>query len=336
MLAGLDEDIFNYIVDMLEGDEERDEMQEPSQTSSYRVNMLAQRMTLDKCSELFVAMGSSWKANARVDESEAAVKLLDAPTSLAESDEKLFRAKDDSGLGGKLVDLSEALDNRKKRKAEQEAERKATNEHYNRIVAQRAAEEERLQSALTTAVTLRRERGAYTGSVEAKPFSLANPGGGRDLLENASFTLVRGRIYGLIEHNRKGKSAAPGDCITPRWRHPGKLTVHYLPGVTCSDTDLNLDLDLSPQATDSPLCDAMLSGNGTEPSPDHPLSPWLMQTRTGPQVQLASRACSGRRRGSSCTPTSSGSCCSPSRRSSPRWTSRAPRRLNVKRCRALS
>ena len=262
VLAGLDEDIFNYIVDMLEGDEERDEMQEAISDFLLSCEYVGtEDEAAGKCSELFVAMGSSWKANARVDESEAAVKLLDAPTSLAESDEKLFRAKDDSGLGGKLVDISEALDNRKKRKAEQEAERKATKEHYNRIVAQRAAEEERLQSALTTAVTLRRERGAYTGSVEAKPFSLANPGGGRDLLENASFTLVRGRIYGLIGRNGKGKSTLlraiasrlVGDI-------PAELTVHYVSQeVTCSDTDLNLDLDLSPQATDGPLCDAMLS-----------------------------------------------------------------------------
>ena len=36
-----------------------------------------------------------------------------------------------------------------------------------------------------------RQRGAYTGSVEAKTFSLPNPGGGRDLLENATFTLVQ-------------------------------------------------------------------------------------------------------------------------------------------------
>ena len=33
---------------------------------------------------------------------------------------------DDSGLGGRLVDIDEALSSRKKRKAQQEAERKAT------------------------------------------------------------------------------------------------------------------------------------------------------------------------------------------------------------------
>ena len=53
--------------------------------------------------------------------------------------------------------------------------------------------------------------------------------GGRDLLENATFTLTRGRIYGLIGRNGKGKSTllrgiasrAVGDI-------PAELTVHYV------------------------------------------------------------------------------------------------------------
>ena len=82
---------------------------------------------------------------------------------------------------------------------------------------------------MSQAVTLRRKHGAYTGSVEARGFSLPNPGGGRDLLESAAFTLVRGRIYGLIGRNGKGKSTllraiasrAVGDI-------PKELTVHYV------------------------------------------------------------------------------------------------------------
>ena len=54
-------------------------------------------------------------------------------------------------------------------------------------------------------------------------------GGGRELLENASFTLTRGRIYALIGRNGKGKSTllralasrAVGDI-------PPELTVHYV------------------------------------------------------------------------------------------------------------
>tara|TARA_B100000795_G_scaffold193378_1_gene147702 strand:+ start:598 stop:837 length:240 start_codon:yes stop_codon:yes gene_type:complete len=41
---------------------------------------------------------------------------------------------------------------------------------------QRAAEEAALQNAVTNAVKLRRQLGAFTGAVEAKSFSLPNPG----------------------------------------------------------------------------------------------------------------------------------------------------------------
>eukprot|EP00966_Prymnesium_polylepis_P155120 3582571-Prymnesium_polylepis.1 len=112
---------------------------------------------------------------------------------MADSDAHLFRDTTKDKLGGRLVNLDEALDTRKKRKAEQEAELRAVRAAHQRIQAQRADEEAALEAAVTQAVTLRAARGAFTGAVEAKPFSLANPGGGRDLLENASFTLVRGR-----------------------------------------------------------------------------------------------------------------------------------------------
>ena len=132
--------------------------------------------------------------------------MLEAKTSIADTDAKLFSQGGDAELGGRLIDLDEALDNRKKRKAQRDAELKATRNAYQRILMQREAEEAKLQEALTTAVTLRRQKGAYTGAVEAKPFALPNPGGGRDLLENATLTLTRGRIYALIGRNGKGKS----------------------------------------------------------------------------------------------------------------------------------
>ena len=68
-------------------------------------------------------------------------------------------------MADKLVDIGEAVDTRKKRKAQQEAERKATKAQYQRILAQRAEEELKLQMAAQNAVTLRRQLGAFTGSV---------------------------------------------------------------------------------------------------------------------------------------------------------------------------
>ena len=205
LLAGLDEDILDYIVGTLEGDEELEEMQEAVTAFLISCEHCADEgSAIAKCTELFGELGLTGAAPA-APESDEPLKLLSKTTTMAEDAGKLFRG-DESGLGGKLVDISEALDDRKKRKAALEAERRATKAAYTRILAQRAEEEAALQDALTTAVTLRAQRGAFTGAVEAKPFSLPNPGGGRDLLENATFTLLRGRIYGLIGRNGKGKS----------------------------------------------------------------------------------------------------------------------------------
>ena len=230
LLSGLDEDVLEYVVGMLEGDEEQEEIEGPLADFLMSCEHCGtEEEAAAKCAEIFAALNIGGSSSAAKDVSDAAPKLLASKTSMADGDAKLFRAEDDSGLGGKLVDISEALDNRKKRKAEREAERRATKNMYERILLQRAAEEAALQDAVTNAVALRRKKGSYMGAVEAKPFQLPNPGGGRDLLENASFTLVRGRIYGLIGRNGKGKSTllralasrAVGDI-------PPELTVHYV------------------------------------------------------------------------------------------------------------
>ena len=227
ILSGLDEDILEYICGMLDGDEEPEEME--AAVSDFLLSCeycSSEEAALAKCKELFAELGVNKKV---VDVSDSLPKMLASKTSMADADQHLFREKDDSGLGGRLVDIDEALDKRKKRKAEREAELRATRNMYTRIQAQRAAEEAALQNAVNNAVALRRQVGAYTGAVEAKPFQLPNPGGGRDLLENATFTLVRGRCYGLIGRNGKGKSTllkalasrAVGDI-------PPELTVHYV------------------------------------------------------------------------------------------------------------
>jgi ATP-binding cassette subfamily F protein 3 len=68
------------------------------------------------------------------------------------------------------------------------------------------AVEAELDAARVAAVHARARLGAFNGALEAAKFTLANPGGGQPLLEDASLTLVRGRRYGLIGRNGKGKS----------------------------------------------------------------------------------------------------------------------------------
>ena len=48
--------------------------------------------------------------------------------------------------------------------------------------------------------------GSRLAAIELGPFQLPNPGGGADLLENATLTLAAGHRYGLIGRNGKGKS----------------------------------------------------------------------------------------------------------------------------------
>ena len=230
-LQGLDDDILEYVIGMLEGDEDEDEKREA--LSAFLVSCdhcSTEEEAVAKTEELLTAI----RPATSVDVSDATAtddsvpKLLAKTTTFAETDESLFSG-DQSGLGGRLVDIDEALNTRKKRKAQAEAERKATKAQYQRILEQRAAEEEALQMAAQNAVSLRRQLGAYTGSVESKNFSLPNPGGGRDLLENASFNLVRGRVYGLVGRNGKGKSTLLR-AIASRTvgEIPPELTVHYV------------------------------------------------------------------------------------------------------------
>ncbi len=230
LLVDLDEDIRDYIIDMLGGDETEEEMKAAVTEFLVSTEHCADEdEATAKVTELFASLTAATPADPETLQTE--LRILDATVNMAAltDDAKLFREKDDSGLGGRLVGIDEALTVRKKRKAEREAEIKATRAAYQRILVQRAAEEAALQKAVTDAVKLRRQLGAYTGAVEAKGFALPNPGGGRDLLENASFTLTRGRVYALIGRNGKGKSTllralasrAVGDI-------PAELTVHYV------------------------------------------------------------------------------------------------------------
>ena len=71
-----------------------------------------------------------------------------------------------------------------------------------------------------------------------------------DLLENASFNLVRGRIYGLIGRNGKGKStllkAVAGRTVGGI---PPELTVHYV------TQELNLDDNAMRHILEQSSCD---------------------------------------------------------------------------------
>jgi ATP-binding cassette, subfamily F, member 3 len=89
--------------------------------------------------------------------------------------------------------------------------------------------EAELHAARVAAVKARTKYGAYKGSLDATSFTLPNPGGGIPLLEDASCTLVWGRIYGLIGRNGTGKSTMLRALASRRVGNvPENVTVHYV------------------------------------------------------------------------------------------------------------
>ena len=70
-----------------------------------------------KCTELFALLSSG---DAPAQAAAEPLKKLAAATNLADAggdSGNIFREADDSGLGGRLIDISEAIETRKKRKA---------------------------------------------------------------------------------------------------------------------------------------------------------------------------------------------------------------------------
>ena len=96
-------------------------------------------------------------------------------------------------------------------------------------VAQSMEIEAELHAARVAAVKARNKLGAYKGALDAAEFTLPNPGGGQPLLEDAACTLIWGRRYGLIGRNGTGKSTMLRAFAARRVGNiPENVTVHYV------------------------------------------------------------------------------------------------------------
>ena len=113
--------------------------------------------------------------------------------------------------------------------ARESARRAKLAEEARRSAAELEADLERCRVAAHEARVSGAAAGSRLAPIELGPFTLPNPGGGADLLENASLTLVPGHRYGLIGRNGKGKSTLL-KYLAAR-RVPGldpTVTVHYV------------------------------------------------------------------------------------------------------------
>jgi len=89
--------------------------------------------------------------------------------------------------------------------------------------------ENELYQARINAVKSRWKNGAYRGAIDATNFTLANPGGGQPLLEDAACRLVYGKRYGLIGRNGMGKSTMLRAFAARRVGDvPSNVSVHYV------------------------------------------------------------------------------------------------------------
>lgn len=92
LLVELDEDIRNYIIDMLGGDESEEEMKAVVKEFLVSTEHCAEDAAMVKVTELFASLSAATPADPATLNAE--LRILDATVSLAASaDDKLFREK---------------------------------------------------------------------------------------------------------------------------------------------------------------------------------------------------------------------------------------------------
>jgi ATP-binding cassette subfamily F protein 3 len=240
VLKGIDEDILEYLVSMISED--------PSMDVETMVETMGPFLEscefIDDCEkatpycEKIVAGLKSGGVDMDTNK-DAAPKKLETMVSIADSMEQMTTTgMEDLAKGrqkGNTIieykEESEMVDERKERRMDKEDAKRAQAKvkKFEQVKLQMAELERELELARVSAVRLRNRMGAHKGAIEAQPFVLPNPGGGADLLEDATFTLVRGKKYGLIGRNGKGKSTLLRWLAARRvGDFPANLSVHYV------------------------------------------------------------------------------------------------------------
>jgi ABC transporter len=237
LLHGLDDDIREYVIGALEetefqgdtaSDEEHYEMVSNFlQSSGYlededeameKARQVVSRVRAFKCSVTNAATGKD-----RPQELSEQVKrqliVADNCSSEANNTADLLFPKNTVNVNkNTLIDqdeVSDSLAKQAKKRDEKVAKKKIRDTKLGRLDAAEQAEADRvqleleLQQARIAAVQARSKLGAYKGSLDAKSFTLPNPGGGQPLLEDAACRLDWGKRYGLI-----GRNGMVGDMLS--------------------------------------------------------------------------------------------------------------------------
>jgi len=274
ILAGLDEDLMEYVVGLCEDTEEDDDLKE-----AVAAFVLSSELCEDedeaeaKAAELLAALGrgapkvdpkqaAQAERLARVKAAFAAANLGDTPPPVAPAPAPAPTAKTSTTSNAALLaarsvfgdekppaaaiekavapsERAETLREKREKRSKERAPAVVKEDRTSVSFKKRTLDAE-LETARVAAVRARWARGAYRGAIEGKSFTLHNPGGGRELLDDATFTLVRGRKYALIGRNGKGKSTLLLALAARRVGDvPEACSVHYVSqDQTLSERDL--------------------------------------------------------------------------------------------------
>jgi ATP-binding cassette subfamily F protein 3 len=236
VLGGLEPDILDYIVTMVEDHTGSDASLLAESISEFLVSASFSPDEADaesKCSDLLKELNLSCKpklapsapleARRKPMSKNSAIagsKPPDPPTTSASAS---VQAEKKPNKANSTKDEPDSVADRRTKKSGKKLSSAERVEQLSREL------EEELEAARITAAKMRSVQGAYKGAIEATSFTLPNPGGGAPLLDDASCTLVRGRRYGLIGRNGKGKSTLLRALASRRVGNiPANVTVHYV------------------------------------------------------------------------------------------------------------
>ena len=252
LLPGLDEDTLEYVASTaLDGDEllPKDELVEFLAPLLVDAEVCAD----DDAAEALAASlwerlsGGAGSDEPAGDEADAGPKLLAAPKSLKDSAKRYDAAanaaaatRTDLATTNAEIDVSNTEDDAETIKLRNAKLTASLAKMAAAVQAETASVNAELASAAKTAAQLRFADGAANlTSIECRNFSLPNPGGGPNLLEDASFVLAPGHRYALIGRNGKGKSTLLRWLAARRVGGlPVELSIHYVSQeVSLSESD---------------------------------------------------------------------------------------------------
>lgn len=228
VLQGLEPDILSYIIDMVESHEGDDTEDLTSSISGLLVGaefVTDEDAAAAKCAELFSKLNIG-VASTTTTPMTSTTMLLSKPKTLGDGLSLPTAAMTSSDVfsfsNTSPPPITPAVETKEKTRRKEKAANKTS-------IPENILVEEEMAAAALAAARSRSSIGAYNGPLEASDFTLPNPGGGVPLLERASCTLLRGRRYGLIGRNGKGKSTLLRALAARRVGNiPSNVTVHYV------------------------------------------------------------------------------------------------------------